>query len=147
MEAVFPLTSDSLSRTICSSSGTSFSQPSPSYLKIACVELLTKTLLQVCVAYIRPNSPPNYYSDVFSYISSIACNPQSIVMGDFNLLDICWSTLNRQSVSFINLCDLVFRHNLTQFIHFPTHFKGSILDVILFCSPDRIQSLTIVCSR
>ena len=55
--------------------------PSPSHLEIVSVELLTKTPLQVCVIYIPPNSPPNYYSDVFHYISTIACNPHSIVIG------------------------------------------------------------------
>ena len=45
------------------------------------------------------------------------------------------------------LCDLAFRHNLTQFVDFPTHSQGNILDLVLSGSVDLVHNLSRVSSQ
>ena len=66
-----------------------------------------------------------------------------VIMGDFNLPDVNWSTLS-EPIGFSNqFCDLVFESNLLQLVDQPTHICGNILDLVLTNCHDCINSLTV----
>ena len=54
-----------------------------------------------------------------------------IILGDFNMPDICWSTLTGTSTASNSFCDLLFELNLSQLVKEPTHCKGNILDLVI----------------
>ena len=115
--------------------------PTPSLLELLTVEVSSKPPILICVVYIPPSSSLSYYSEIFHYLDSFAPLPRSVIVGDFNLPDISWSTLNSLTPQSSALCDLVFRHNLIQLIDFPTHSKGSTLYLVLTGSDDLILNL------
>lgn len=39
------------------------------------------------------------------------------------------------------LCDLVYKHNLCQLVHVPTHVRGNFLDLVLTNCPDLVEGL------
>lgn len=88
-------------------------------LEVVTVEVSSPCCFTMCVVYIPPNSNHTYYSDLFTYLDSVARSPKSIIVGDFNFPDICWSTLSGQSPHSELLCDLVFLHDLFQLVDFP----------------------------
>ena len=51
-------------------------------------------------------------------------------MGNFNFPDICWTTLSGQSTSSRAICNLAFRHDLSQMVDFPTYISGNTSDLI-----------------
>lgn len=103
---------------------------SPLDLEIITVQLRARGNLVICLVYMRPNSDFSYCSKLFDYLSSISDTHQTLILGDLNSPDICWSTLSGQSSTSRVLCDLVFHHNLSQLVDFPTHTSGNILDLI-----------------
>jgi len=48
-----------------------------------------------------------------------------IIVGDFSMPDVCWSSLCGSTSSSNSFRDFVYTHNLTQLITTPTHVKGS----------------------
>ena len=55
----------------------------------------------------------------------------AIILGDFNLPDINWSSLSGTSSFSKQFCDFIFDSKLTQLVESPTHTKGNILDIVL----------------
>ena len=66
-----------------------------------------------------------------------------MIVGDFNLPDINWNTLQGTTPSSKSFCDFVFEHNLSQLVHEPTHIHGNILDLILTNCSDYISDVSI----
>ena len=64
-------------------------------------------------------------------------------MGDFNLPDICWSTLTGTSPFSNSFCDFVYEMNLSQLVIDSTHVKGNILDLVLTNAENFIYDLFI----
>ena len=86
-----------------------------------------------------------YFEYLFSFLKSTSTSKELlIIIGDFNLPDICWSSLSGQCPRSNLLCDFVFESNLTQLVNFPTHIKGNILDLLLTNNEDLINNLTVV---
>ena len=72
------------------------------------------------------------YDILISFVNDILSSENPcIIVGDFNLPDICWSSLMGKSPISSSFCDFVFRCNLTQHVQDPTHMKGNILDLVL----------------
>ena len=47
-----------------------------------------------CTVYVPPNSSDSYRKCLLSYLHSFASHMETvIIVGDFNMPDICWSTL------------------------------------------------------
>ena len=112
------------------------------------VKLNCKTLIIICLVYIRPHAKLEYYTCIFNYLSTLLSQNRNIILlGDFNLPDIDWNSLSGHSPYSIQLCKLVFQYNLTQFITFPTHVMGNILDLILSDNIDLISNTTSVSSQ
>ena len=66
-----------------------------------------------------------------------------LIMGDFNLPDINWSTLTSSAVHSDCFCEFVFDCNRTQLVDGSTHCKGNCLDLILSNTPDSVGSISI----
>ena len=115
--------------------------PSPSNLEVVTAVIGTRSPFLMCVVYIPPNSAYEHYLKIFAYLESVVVShPHAIIVGDFNLPDICWSNLSGQSSESAALCDFVFRHNLLQVVDFPTHSHGSTLDLVLTNSHSLIEN-------
>ena len=108
--------------------------PSPPDLEVLTIKIKTFRTFYLCVTYISPSANSKYHMDLLAYLDSICADNQVIILGDFNCPDICWSTLTGFSSFSRDLCNLAFKHNLAQFVDFPTHSSGSTLDLI-FSSP------------
>ena len=67
---------------------------------------------------------------IMNYLTNLASSTDHvIIVGDFNLPDIKWSSLNGTSTN--SFCDFIFDCNLNQLVDCPTHIKGNILDIVL----------------
>ena len=103
---------------------------SPPDLEVATVQIGAKGNVAICVVYIPPNADNSYHSKLLDYLGSTLDKHQTLIMGDFNSPDICWTTFSSQSTSSRAICNLAFRHDLTQLVDFPTHISGNTLDII-----------------
>ena len=93
----------------------------------------------LCTVYVPPNSDLSYLESVIDFFTInilSSCIP-CIIVGDFNLPNICWSSLTGSSAMGASFCEFVFNWNLTQHVSVPTHIKGNILDLVL--TSDNIQ--------
>ena len=73
----------------------------------------------------------------------MSSSDQAIIVGDFNIPDICWFSLHG-STSFSKIfCEFVYKYNLTQLITSHTHVKGNVLDLILTNAEDIIYDLNV----
>ena len=79
--------------------------------------------ISLCTVYVPPNSADGYHKCLLSYLHSRT--ETVIIVGDFNMPDICWST--GTSTSF---CDFMYKMNLTQLVMDSNHVKGNILDLV-----------------
>jgi len=68
-------------------------------------------------------------------------------VGDFNLPDVCWSSLIGQSPFSNSFCDFVYEHNFSQLVDCPTHVKGNILDLVFTTSESIISDLLVTRPR
>ena len=71
-----------------------------------------------------------------------------MIIGNFNFLDICWSSLTASNHFSNHFYNFIFEHNLMQRIHSPTQKKkkGNILDLVLTYNGDiRSNSNVHVC--
>ena len=121
--------------------------PSPPNLEIVTIRLCLPrqrhTILRT--VFFPPSSQLSDFENLFSLLKYNSMSKELlIIVGDFKLPDICWSSLSGQCPMSNLLCDFVFESNLTQLIKFPTHIKGNILDVLLTNSDDLINNLTVV---
>ena len=66
-----------------------------------------------------------------------------LILGDFNLPEINWSTLSGNSAASDNFCEFIFDSNLTQLVDTPTHTCGNMLDLVLTNCPEQISNLLV----
>ena len=88
--------------------------------ELLAVKIESTLSLYCCCIYTPPNSPPDIYHDIFTSISQYFINNPVLLLGDFNLPDICWSSLSSSSPSGSTVCDYLFDLNLSQIITEPT---------------------------
>ena len=106
--------------------------PSPSNLEVISVRIEVSIPISLCTVYIPPKPNDIYVNTLLSYLAEFTSSSEHvIIVGDFNLPDINWSTLTGTSPLSTSFCDLMFDHNLVQFVDSPTHIKGNILDIVL----------------
>ncbi len=81
----------------------------------------------VCAVYCPPNVGTDYFTQLTVYLGGLVqSNRNILILGDFNLPDVCWATLTGSSQSAHLFCEFLFRYNLTQMISSPTHVHGNI---------------------
>ena len=119
--------------------------PSPEDLEIIAVNLhCLNGPITLCTVYVSPNSGDDYHKRLISYLIHVTSSAVNvIIVGDFNLPDICWSTLMGQSPFSNSFCDFVCEYNLSQLVDCPTHAKGNILDLVLTSTEDTISELLV----
>ncbi len=86
--------------------------PSPPNLEIIVVELIQAKCI-VCSVYLPPTVNLSTFTDTLSFLSHLASDQNILIIGDFNLPDINWSTLSGSSVMSNLFCDFVFEYDLT----------------------------------
>ena len=69
-----------------------------------------------------------------------------IIVGDFNLPDINWSSLTGVSPFSKRFCEFIFDSNFIQLVENPTHMKGNILDLVL-TTTNNVRDLVVVQSN
>ena len=112
---------------------------SPDILEVITVNVGVPLLFTLCVIYIPPSASDVYHNSLMSYLYSLTLSAQNLVLaGDFNFLDINWSSLTGASQISDLFCDFIFNNNLVQLVQSPTHVRGSILDLVLTNCEDRI---------
>ena len=105
---------------------------SPQDLEVVTVTVGSKYITSICVVYAPPSATDQYHSKLVDYLTSIASSVQRlIIVGDFNLPDICWSSLTGSNYVSNAFCEFVFMCNLSQVITTATHSGGNILDLVL----------------
>ena len=119
--------------------------PSPSNLEVVTVSVhLTGYSICLCVVYCPPNSEVSYFDQLIAFLHSLASREAHLlIIGDFNLADICWSSLSGTTLISNLFCDFVFEANLTQLITCPTHIKGNTLDIILTDKDHLVNNLSV----
>lgn len=121
--------------------------PSPSDLELVCVKLSLPFLVLVCSVHIVPDASTSYFLQLTQFLASIVESaPHVLLLGDFNLPDICWSTLAGRSSSSEVLYNFVVDHFLEQLVNLPTHSGGNVLDLVRCSSPDCIQNISFISS-
>ena len=114
--------------------------PSPPNLEIIVVELIHVKCI-VCCVYSPPTVSLTTFTDTLSFLSNLASDHNVLIIGDFNLPDLNWSTLSGSSVMSNLFCDFVFDYNLSQLVSVPTHIKGNCLDLVLSNLPETVDSV------
>ena len=114
------------------------------------VELDLSPKLFITCLYVPPNCSNSYQQEVLNYLSTLDNDNNTILLGDFNIPEINWSTLNATSPFSHSFCNLTHSANFIQLITEPTHKLGNTLDLVLTNAPHRIQNLHIdntLCSQ
>ena len=109
---------------------------SPSNVEIVCVQIELTCPFHLCTVYVPPNSDLSYLKSVIDFFT-VNILSSCIIVGDFNLPNICWSSLTGSSAIGASFREFVFNWNLTQHLSVSTHIKGNILDLVL--TSDNIQ--------
>ena len=118
--------------------------PIPSNLEVITVKVsISNTEVLIRTAYCPPNPNPTYLKCLVDFLISLSQNEKNLIItGDFNLPDICWSSLSGHSPISNLFCDFVFESNLSQLISGPTHIKGNTLDLLLTNNEHLVSQLS-----
>lgn len=89
--------------------------------------------------YRSPNSPPETMNELENLVRSV--EKKAVLIGDFNLPDVDWSTGvgAARSRDFLEAVD---DSLLEQLVYFPTHIRGNCLDLVLTNIPERILEIS-----
>ena len=119
--------------------------PTPPHIEVIAIRVnLPNKEISICTVYNPPNADLNYFSDLVHLLKSLSQKEKNlIVVGDFNLPEICWSSLSGNSLLSNIFCDFVFEYNLSQLIKCPTHVKGNMLDLLLTNNENLVSQLTV----
>ena len=116
----------------------SFLIPSPPNLEVVVIKLsfAGNHNISICTVYIPPNPIVALFNLLVDILNSFSQSEELyITVGDFNLPDICWSTLSTNLIS-----DFMLESNLSQLI---TCVKGNILDLLLTNNEHLISHLSV----
>ena len=117
--------------------------PSPNDIEVIVVQITTYNPTTLCLVYNPPNSTVTYQQNLLNFLSDIMqSSDNAVILGDFNMPDICWSSLSADSNFLSPFCDLVFQYNFSQLIEFPTHTHGNILDLIISNCDELVSNTT-----
>jgi len=95
--------------------------------------------ITVYLVYRSPNAPIEEMKGLVELVQSAGKN--SILIGDFNLPEVDWSTgeTTRRSK---DLVDAVEDALMIQLVDFPTHVRGNCLDLVLTNMPERVSEVS-----
>ena len=95
--------------------------------------------ITIYLVYRSPNATVEAMAGLIDLMKSVRKN--TIVIGDFNLPDINWSTgeAAKRSETFLEAVEDAM---LVQLVEFPTHIKGNCLDLVLSNIPERVTEVS-----
>lgn len=79
--------------------------------------------------------------DVLEPLRTISPQHHIILLGDFNFQDISWQWFVGSSLTSRFLCNYIIDLSSKQFVAFPTHSKGSILELVFSSYPSSVINL------
>ncbi len=115
---------------------------SPSDIEAVAIKLHNLNCI-VCVVYVPPSISSSTFHSVLLFLKNLASSGPTVLVGDFNLPDINWSSLSSHSALSDDFCEFVFDCNLSQLVEEPTHIKGNCLDLILTNIPANIGPIQV----
>jgi hypothetical protein len=101
-------------------------------------KLLTTNPINIILVYRPPNSGNANTDELCKIIDN--ADGDTILIGDFNFPEIKWQT-NTTTARSQAMLDTLEAKQMQQLIHFPTHVKGNILDLIITNSSDRVVNI------
>ena len=85
-----------------------------------------------------------YTEQVILFLTHLSDSDEHLVIvGDFNLPDVCWPSLTGSTLVSNLFCDFVFESNLTQLIICPMHIEGNTLDILLTNNDSLVRNLSV----
>ena len=119
--------------------------PTPPNMEVIAIKVyLPKKHISICTVYSPPNPRTNSFVDLVDFLTSLSqVEKNLIIIRDFNLPDICWTSLSGSSLLSNLFCDFVFESNLSQLISCPTHVKGNTLDLLLTNNENLVRHLSV----
>ena len=94
--------------------------------------------ITIYLIYRSPNAGPESIEKLATLIKSVGKN--TLLIGDFNLPDINWTTGEAGGRS-SPVLEAVTEAFMEQLVTFPTQVRGNVLDLVLTNVPERIQSV------
>ena len=92
--------------------------PGPNNIEVIVVQITTRNPLTLHLVHNPPNSFATYQQNFLNFLSNIMQSDNNVViLGDFNMPDICWTSLSAGSNFSTLYCDMVFKYNFSQLIH------------------------------
>ena len=98
----------------------------------------------ICCAYVPPSSPTSYLENIAQVLHTLpSSSSHLILLGDFNIIDVNWSTLHSLSPSLSSFCDHLVSFNMQQIMNASTHIQGNTLDLVFSNQPNLFSNLTV----
>ncbi len=94
----------------------------------------------VTLIYRSPNSNQENLDNLCEHFSAISENENHFIIGDFNMTDINWQTLNSCN-KYQRFVDTMCEKSMEQLVNFPTHNRGNILDLVFTNVPNRVLNI------
>ena len=119
---------------------------SPINFELLLIRISLHYPINICLVYNPPNASAEYTEELVNFLLSLPTDSSPvlvILMGDFNVPDINWSTLVGSAHFSTQFCDLIFDMNLSQLVDSPIHIQESTLDLVLTNIEDSIHSLIV----
>ena len=109
-----------------------------------CVQIntITNKKILINVIYRKPNQSTEIDTAMYNSIHEIIKNKDSIILGDFNLPQICWRTVSGVESESNRLIDFVEDNFLHQMVNEPTR-DNNILDLILTSQEHLITNVNV----
>ena len=113
-------------------------------MELIIVELTLTKPVYVCCVYLPPPPDVALVSSLFHHLTlSVPEGSPLLLLGDFNLPDIDWSSLSASSLPSRSLCDELFSLNYAQLVTCPTHASGNTLDLVVTNIPEAVCDLSV----
>ena len=93
--------------------------------------ILISSSLDISCVYVLPASDFSYILALLDFINNLKIEHCHLVLGEFNMPDICWDSMTAKSVGSDLFCEAILNKNLCQLVREPTRIKGNILDLVL----------------
>ena len=114
-----------------------------SHTSIECISILVAPSLIITCVYVPPVCDFSYFLTLFDFLSKLSTDYNHLLVGDFNMPDICWNSMAAKSINSDLFCETILNINFCQLVDRPMHIKGNILDLILSNSPEHIFNIYI----
>ena len=108
------------------------------------IYILISSSLDISCVYVPPASDFSYILALLDFITNLKIKHCHLVLGDFNMPDICWDSMTAKSVGSNLFCEAILNINLCQLVREPTHIKGNILDLVLSDVPECVYDVKIM---